>query len=396
MKIAVFLPKEDFFHRFLGQSLKNAFTRVGAAVIDAPLRLENAQVEALARERRPDLIFDMNRTRNVLPGLPGETIHAAWMVDFDAKREEEISGSELLYFLEAGWIPYFTQLRDRGGIVGERIDWLPAAACPETFYPAPADKSLDFSFVGHLSAPWSEAELGRPVLVEGGRRATFGEVLPPLERRSLDLANGRVAAPELTDPGYQIHMLRGVLREMGFTGEPDLSDPALRYDVYTRVHRMAVRMEPLRLALGVSRNAAFYGTGGWEAWPEFRPYFHGWLEDQARAAELFRATRLNLHNGVANHFRVFFCMAAGGVVLHHRQRLDAGAEQLARLGIESGVHYLSATSDDFAEQARHYLAHPEELEAMGRRAAEWVHGHHLWDHRARRVMADAAAFRGGG
>ncbi|MBF0284693.1 MAG: glycosyltransferase family 1 protein [Magnetococcales bacterium] len=396
MKIAVLMPRETFFNQFLAQCLKNALARQGAEVLEAPLCLEGVELAEFCRLSRPDAVLEMNRTRRQRPELPRDVLHAAWMVDFDAHALADFSDSELLYCFDRSWVAAFEDLRRRGLVSFERAAWLPPASCGETFRPMDGEIRWDFSFVGHLPGRWTAEEENRILLEEPPRGALrFGDLVPRLERRILDYNSGRflLDAPHL--PGVNLHLVQGILQELGYAGTLDLSDERLRYDLSVRVSRMAFRAELLSLALAVSRNAVFHGGGGWESWPEFRPYFRGVLEDQSRVAALFGASRIHLHNGVANHFRFFFCLGAGGGLVHLRQHLLDQDDDLAALGFFPGEHYLSATREDFAEQTADALRHPARLEAMGRRAAERVNREHTWDQRVEVILRQLRELRDG-
>ena len=92
--------------------------------------LDEQGLLAWCRAHKPDVVFDMNRTRSELPSLPRSVLHATWIVDFLGRSEEQIRGSDLTYFFTTGWVSTFRH--------DTFTDWLPPGSCSTTYGPSGA------------------------------------------------------------------------------------------------------------------------------------------------------------------------------------------------------------------------------------------------------------------
>ena len=69
----------------------------------------------------------------------------------------------------------------------------------------------------------------------------------------------------------------------------------------------------MQLDLRVSDRLSIYGANGWEKWPEFSPYYRGFVSDEDEIASVFSTTKINIQNGeLTFHLRIVDCMATGG------------------------------------------------------------------------------------
>ncbi|MBF0173514.1 MAG: glycosyltransferase family 1 protein [Magnetococcales bacterium] len=373
-KIAIFLPSPSPFHRALLQQLTEAFTHLGLTVQGGTALLAEEKLLEFCRIFQPDVLFEMNRCRWEIPSLPSTIIHVSWIVDTLGRKMEQLGGSELLYFFGYNWFAGYPH--KNGGIV----DWLPPGSCRRTYHFDSWHEGIHpSSFVGHISFPWTRAELGRPLTAAPDPIIRFGDLLPVYEQ-SLDQTSQQGFA---NDDYVQLAIKS--LKER-FPVHPVL-DKVLYYDIGCRVIRMRNRNQLLHLALSTRFAPVIHGTGGWEAWPEYRPFFKGPLEQPADVCRLYQNSRLNLHEGVGIHFRSMDCMSAGGILFYLASPDDDQPGGINTL-FDPGTHFVSVTKENFIEHYHELMNQPEQRKTIAQQAAREIHAHHTWEHRAAKIMAD--------
>lgn len=107
------------------------------------------------------------------------------------------------------------------------------------------------------------------------------------------------------------------------------------------------------------------------------------LEEMALA---FARGRLVFNRSLAGdlNMRVFEALATGSLLLTDRLAPEAGLEALFR----DRVHLVCYGEDDLEDLARHYLAHPDERQAIGRAGREAVLAGHTYAHRVATLVGD--------
>jgi hypothetical protein len=81
--------------------------------------------------------------------------------------------------------------------------------------------------------------------------------------------------------------------------------PCLKTFFDEHLIRMVDRAEVIDTLLSISKQVAFYGNPEWQKWPQYAPYYFGSINRGRELAQLFRSTRVNIHNGpVTMHNRV--------------------------------------------------------------------------------------------
>jgi len=373
VKIALFIP-HTFFYVKLFLSIKKALESHGFHVIGRTELLSSDALLEFCRQDQPDVILEMNRTRNEIPELPKHIVHIAWIVDNLGKKINDFSGSDLLYFFWHNWI------KDCSSRSSRIVDWLPPGFDPELYFPEPRNFISDISFVGHISFPWRIEEEKRILFESPELSVTFKDALQHLEYQ--------VQMADLT--GYH----EDDYIEMALSFLPDSIreqislNSCVQYDLGCRaVLRMAFRQKMLDLAVASGASLRFFGSGGWTAWPSYQPFYQAILTEPADVRAVYQSSMINLHEGVGVHFRTLDCMAAGGLLFYMASPDDARPG-----GIQSfftpGKHYVEFDENDFLKKTASYLAHPEERKQIRDQACAEVFHKHTWKHRIQKIVDD--------
>ncbi|MEO5328722.1 MAG: glycosyltransferase [Magnetococcus sp. THC-1_WYH] len=373
-KLAIFLPAPTPFYQTLLQQLTTAFARTGLSVHGGTTLLGEEELILFCRSFQPDAIFEMNRCRWEIPALPPSVRHISWIVDTLGRPMERLGGSDLLYFFGYNW---FVRHPRTGSTV---VDWLPPGSCQRTYHFEEWHEGIhSCSFVGHISFPWSQEELQRPLMTESDRVIRFQDFLPEYESVLQKNAQRGFDNDDYVRLGLEVMTQRLEIH-------PQL-DLVLRYDIGCRVIRMRNRQRLLDLALATGTEPIFHGTGGWQAWPKYQPFFQGPLEDPNDVCRLYQDSRVNLHEGVGIHFRSMDCMSSGGVLFYLASEDDDQPGGINTL-FSPETHFVSATVENFSMKFEEIMHHPEKRRQIARNAAREIRAHHTWDHRAARILAD--------
>ncbi len=383
-RLSVLLPRPTGFYRGLLPQMLRGFEQAGFEVSGTTETLDEAGLIEWCRVHKPDIVFDMNRTRSQVPYLPRSIVHISWIVDFLGRTDAQIQGSELTYFFTTGWVgafPYATF-----------VDWLPPGSCPLTYAPRGAPFESDVSVAGHVPPPWSDAELNRNVS-RTHQPLLFRDLLIQFEAfvQGLD-------PEDFVSHGTHWAEVNRIVRAA--TGDDIIDNAAVRYDLLGRLPRTGLRTTMVSEVLQAGHSLRIYGTKGWAAWPKLAPHYRGFLESPTELASVYASSRINLHEGEGMHFRSLDCLAAGGMLFYCTRTKSADprggwnwAAPGTRLGERSkslvaGEHYVEYYPGELAEKARYYLAHPAECEKLRHNARAIITEHHTWRHRALKIAAD--------
>lgn len=376
-RIAICLPRDIPFYRRLAVDMAQGFQELGLQVRTSLTHPRGEALQRLCDEFKPDALLEMNRSRDMVSGLPRELPHVCWLADSVAHQSLQFTGSELLYM-------FHPLLRSpRSGPDMAHVQWLPPGFNPRDFFLEESDFTVDVSFVGHMSLPWSRQELDRVLHTDRqGNVLRFQAVAQkfPEELERWDTT------------GWSLGDFWDRTMEMltGMTGEPLELEPSVQYDLALRLHRIARRrkMVDCVLAMSPTPSLEFYGTEGWRHWPEYAPYYRGYLEDPAALRRLYRCSRINLHGGVPGvHFRSLECLASGGVLFFLETPEDDGPCGIDTM-FQPGEHYVSYNPENFAEKAARILENPDLGRRIGAAAAHAVHQNHTWRHWAEKIHND--------
>lgn len=376
-RLALFTSRPTVINAAFFSAMKRGFSQLGVEVEGGPLALSDRAMLTFCREFRPDAVMELNRTRHHLPSLPREIPHIAWICDPVNHHGNRFHGSEILYGMGHHWFP------DPPARYGARVvGWLPPGYCPESYFFEEREEESDFSFVGQLSPPWTEAELNRPMSPKGGKSPTFGEILNAFHSCQSELCHPDHYLDVLEVPFAQLEELllaRGLRME-------DL-DQSLVYDLTIRMARMHNRSRLMDQVMAHSASIRFYGSEGWARWPRYAPCHGGYLERPEQLRQVYQTTRINLHEGVFLHFRLLDCMASGGFLFYRERRWKPDPEMGPPI-FQPGVHYVSFNDGNLRDKTRYYLDHPEERRRIAGEAAREVARHHTWRSRAQRILQD--------
>lgn len=376
-RIALFAPSAPHFVMTL-KGFKEGFEAAGAEVhVGWPL-LDARMLTAFVASFRPDLLFEINRTRDQIAGLEGNVLHAAW---FEAGRYETASiadglgGSDWLYFM----LPPELMGLDLSSVRDWSYLW--PGVDPGIFYRdgSQAEK-WDLSLVGHLYPPLPEKLLETELRVDDigvGPFGDFVELIGRLPLSSLPLTPSEVHAWLVEQCGY-----RGVRLD---PGRLDGRSMFLFEELLLRLHS---RRTVANAMLAVSGDVRFFGNAGWAMWSEYAPYYGGEILAPQALADVYRHSALNVHiTPWPYHFRTFDCMGCGAAVMINRtgrHSIGPAFEQ----DFTPGEHYVEYGDDDFVEVARRMLHDAHDRRRIGAAAASLVAGAHTWRHRAIQILGD--------
>lgn len=375
-RIALFLPRSSPFYLSMWFALQRAFQRQGIECGGWTELLAEEPLLEFCRQFKPEVVFEMNRTRAALPGLPASIKHIAWIVDTLGHGIEHFRGSDIAYFFGANWLRTFPRE------LAQYADWLPPGTCLDNYYPASQTPLSDTAFVGHIPKPWSEEEKQRVVCSDNTDEIRFGTLYPQLQQYWAGL--------ELKGYANDTYLQSACDLIERLTGQRiKIHDPVLRYDLGCRAVRMMNRHALLSIVQHPARSLRIYGPDNWKLWPEYAPHYRCFAHDPNELRGIYQSTKINLHEGIGPHFRSFDCMASGAALFYLSSPdddLPGGMNSV----FEPHVHYVPFSRDTFAEQAQEYLGDEVKRRALARAAAAEVGARHTWEHRVRKVIADLA------
>lgn len=373
LRAAIFMPRANAFYLSLLFGLKRGFERhnievfASVGLYDEPCLLE------FCNQFKPDLIFEMNRSRSQLPNLPRHIVHIAWIVDTLGYSVDYYHGSDITYFFGGNWKRAFTA---NGGLV----DWLPPGVCEATYDFQPHQAISDFSFVGHIPKPWTEEERLREICRHQNQILTFGQLHDEL----LDYWN-TISFENFENISYLESAYELVEQRHG--QKIDIRDQRLRYDLSCRMVRLRNRHQLISLVLQSSGSLRIYGSENWKDWPQYRSHYHHFVDHSRELKQIYQSTKLNLHEGVGPHFRVFDAMSAGGLMFVKCTPDDHSENGMLQI-FEPFVHYVPFSEKDFAGLADKYLGDDTARQKIVANAADHVRAHHTWTRRAEKIIQD--------
>ena len=338
--------------------------------------LADGKAAEVCRLLRPDVLFEINRSRDPNHPLPEGVRHVGWWQD-------PLMASNIGSVVRQDDIAYFAiDVEDFRTDIGTRckVGILSYGVDEDAMEAAAASDSLaiDFSLCGYIPPPLLIDGNSDHFLPKGWSK--FAPVFADIVMKNYEPLRGNlnikklVAATEDT-----LYALLNIPRN--HTAELDVS--ALQYA------RFLDRYLLVDTVLKISSSVELYGAF-WDRHPRFRPYHRGELGDQAGLNSVFRKTRINLSNnthGFGLHSRILECMAVGGFILTHASPADSRPGGL-KTSFEPGTHYGEFTPDTIEEEARRWLRDSMQRIAAGQHAAQVVRERHFWRHRAAQIIAD--------
>lgn len=370
-RVSVFLPRDTEFYRALLPQMMRGFAAAGVEVEGGLGHLGAAAMRDHVASFRPDLVVEMNRPRRDAEFLPADVKHACWIVDFNGRQLSHFEGSDATYMFAESWVPHYPHTGFNA--------WLGAGACEHDYSVVPHEAKAALGFAGHVPNPWSEAELLRDITGEG--KMTFAELLPSLEHML------RTPGPARS-PDDLIGAVAEIVRD--HCGAPLVIDDVLRYDILGRTVRHVNRTDLIDAALLHTDKLAIHGTPNWSRWPQYAPYYKGWLSEPGALRRAYADVVANLHEGTGIHFRSMDAMCSGQLVLWRTTRHDHLVGGIAEQ-FTAGEHYVEFTLDTLGEQLRAIEDDPERTAKIRANAAAAIRAGHTWTHRAQTILRDIEA-----
>jgi hypothetical protein len=303
---------------------------------------------------------------------PQHITHATWICDYrvDGRSIKDLLGLSNHY--------YFLIHPTAFGIVPPKeCPWsmlLPSVS-PNLPDLAAVEFVRDFSMAGFIPPPLSD---NSPISVmPNGRIISIAEFTSvfPIELWS----QSKISLPS-------IH--KAIDETCDKIGCKRIVDESILYVLDELIPRTNDRRTILNLVKNISHSIDIFGPDTWLKWQEFAPFYKGFVSEQNQLDQIFRSTRINLHNsGLSMHFRVLDCMAAGGFILVNETPLDYLPGGILNY-LQPAMHYGSYTNAGIEEVARYYLAEAGERNMIALRARDEVLRSHTHAHRAGQILAD--------
>lgn len=386
-KIALCGRHISVYDEHMLDGLAKGFHLLGIESVVVFQLLDSSSLASFCARHGIDTVLEINRTRNTLSDLPPNIAHICWLQDIAAGERAEPSKSELTYYLtEPTTIGYsHATAKSYAGLLFTGVN----EEAP-TGIQAPL---FDFSVVGYIPPPITPAVLALPMFV-GHPNPTIGEMAAAILAR-LRPDNDTV---KLGDCHHD--RIRSTIREVTTEVFGLPSTATIRFGDSLELFEQSLlraydRARLLDAALAVSQSLRIFGPAiVWHMWSQYSPYYVRFLDVQSDVFDVYRSTRINLHNnpnGFGMHSRVLDCMACGGVILNIESPYDRLPGGIST-AFEPGVHYISCTLGDFPECARSWLQNEEGRRAMGAAARKAVLARHTWRHRAEQIVGDMAKF----
>lgn len=371
-RILLTSDKTNYYHSKLW-GLANGFKQLGLEAMVIPDVPFEEQMYTLCREWKPDIIFEINRSKADLPDLPKEVIHINNQQDMEFGRIFKESKSDITYFPINPELIGYKYLDNFNSVLMMGVD-------PDKFYQE-GDKEHDFIFCGFIPKPIDQTLMNQSVfnylgIVPYERKCTVGEVFEEFTRRA-----------KQSDAKYDklISSITEIIHEKLAHNFNIRFDDKLKDDLQYTVFRTVERKFMVESVLAVSEDTRLYGPYSWTLWPEYCLYYYGHLVGLEALRKAYSKARVLLHNGnwTAGHWRVPEGMACGNVVMIQETPHDDKKYGILE-DFEPYVDYIPWNEDNIKEQAKKALKD----KFIGENAKNLVLDKHTWKHRAEQILND--------
>lgn len=375
-RVAIFgLDFPNIINQLIG--LRNGFRELGVEVLTSWPHPKALVLENVLDTFKPDIVFEINRSRNQIRECDAEFTHVCWMQDIQSLGERldvDFGGSDLAYFLLPPSAAGF------GPDLDDTVRYLLPATNPEIFFHRPEPPIFDFSFVGQIFSPISDRIRAQRIVVDGVDCGTVGELENHLRETGISHVGQRA------EEGAA--QLLKFVRQHNPDADISMIDQAVRNFCDEYFPRLTDRTRMLDEVLTISDKVGFFGTGPWHKWPKYGKHFGGYINTPSKLALVFRRTRINLHNGGTGlHPRVMDCMASGATIFVNKSPFDG-----TPFGMDShfqpGQQYIEYEFSTLADKAEALLLDDDRRSRIGAAAAEAVLAAHTWRHRAQQIIDD--------
>lgn len=368
-RILLMCPNMYFFYINQGLALREAFEKAGVNCMMASNEMDETSLQALLTGYAPDVVISINSPKRPAMEAFPNVRHIRWFQDHhfegnDYSNDREQSTSDVCYVAT-------NRLKNYIPTQGKQFTSVLRFAAKPVDAPYSEPVGADFSLIGFIpTAVFLNTWFG----LDDERRFSgqqYFDFLEVVKQNSLEFPL------EVVD-----EVVEGFLRMHGTT--TSRVDPRMPELLGNQYMRGFDRYRFARQVLSLGKGCQIYGPDEWKSWPEFAPYHRGLLPSTSDNMQVYRATRINLHNGgTVSHPRVFECMAAhGGPLMLNRTLIEH------ELGFEAGIHYVEFDLSNFEAQARALLANPTLRKTISEAAYFHIQAHHTWDHRVRQILKD--------
>ncbi|PXX44372.1 glycosyl transferase family 1 [Aquitalea magnusonii] len=386
----------------LGLSLLKGFQQVGVDCKVIDWANGEAVVVAEIARLQPTVVFEINKTRNQSGIIPSEVIHIGWIHDSwyiddrsgDKKShcyDQNFGGSEITYFLLN---PEYFALESR---LGGLLSWslLKTGVDIDQYYPCDTiTNESAASICGYIPEPLSVYDefLGMSVLSCSGKSpVTAGYLID----RLMNYYKVSVAKHSVRDV---YHFITTELNQkLGLNVDDDFvikhfGNHWLLLLMDTELPRMNDRFAVAEGVVSAGLQLSIYGPGQWERWPKFKPFYKRNLCWSSELADVYRATRFNIHNGALGmHSRVLDIMACSGVVFVNKN--SHGNVDDIESNFTAGIDYIEYEMESISDDLSFWIGREKQLVEVGRSALEKVRTGHQWKHRALQILTDINELR---
>jgi len=373
LKIAVCMPKTNSFYMSVLFAIKQGFEENEAEVLPICQHLEQETLIEFCNQYKPDILFEMNRSRHEIPNLPKKIKHIAWIVDLPGKNPSYYNDSEITYYMVAPWSKHYNANKK------SMVDWLPPGAATNTYYYNELSPNSDFSFVGHIPAPWTKEESSRPLFQYNSHEIVFSDYFnyladdwPSHIMDNLEQTSSKNLASQILERLYKQSI--------------EISDQTLCYDIAMRTYRILNRSTLINIALKYSKSLNLYGPNNWKKWPQYRSYYKYFVHDSNEIRRIYQRSKINLHEGLDLNFRTFDCMASGGVLCFMHRNKDKPFGSMYTY-FEPNEHYIPLYDDNY-EALDYWIANKKLREKIAVNVSQLVKEQHSWKVRTKKIMDD--------
>ena len=360
-------PQASFYHRQI-YDFSSAFQEIGITCYTTIFQDRRESIHDWLANNDVQAVLEINHTIESEENWPRHIGHAVWIQDYKAqfgkKQIDDVGASDVVYVLGSPKIFGISLMALR------RWEFLyPGARRVVNDDDGPPEET-DFSITGFLAPP-IDHDIVVARTLDGGdvHLKDFLKIYP---RRYLSHINENARENRSAIAQVCAHMQWRML--------PEGLDI-----VETIIPRSLDREIILRSIMETSTSIGIYGPTTWTKWPEFAPFYRGYIRDPIDLDRVYGTTRVNIHNGSATiHSRSIDCMAAGGFIMINQTPLDFEEGGICHY-FDPDRHYGRFTMDTVADVAQYYVKNKDVRKRIVRDAKQQIRNGHLWKHRALQV-----------
>lgn len=362
--------------------LGKALERKGVDVIILLTLLEPPLLASFCRHNAIDTVFEINRSRNQVLELPSDVVHIAWIQDVIKDSRQGLDESNLIYFLTNPEILGYENisLNDHCKLLYTGVD---EEECHKL-----AEHISDFSFVGYMPPPINNQLLNAPMMLQL-QQPTIGQVVEKF------IARYRLNNEKLGYSDMRYHRVDELVKEIlaqdfGISPHMPYKYNDIIQGFYQHIVRSVDRIQLLNTVLKISSSMRIYGGPEWCLWENYKLYYQRYLETSKEVYQVFRTTKVNLHNnpnGFGLHSRVLDCMGCGGTIFVNESPSDSYAGGIATV-FEPWVDYIPYSFSNLGQLASEWLQDSDKRKSLGSNAQKKILAAHTWNHRAEGLLAD--------